>query len=568
MAEPTQVMELPQHSARGRGRPPRRRWRWVIALVPVLLVVALVVAWALDTSSGAVDRNVRVESTDVGGVTEDELPARIAEVAERYASRPVDIVTRDRTYSTTAGEIGLTVDERATIAEVLAVGDDTPLFARPFEWAVSLFSTHDVAPSLRVDEATAAVTMTDLEGNDRIPPVEPSVELTDAGFEVVPGQTGQGIDHREVVSRLVSAAEDAEGDLITVEVEPRRIRPRGSDDDAAEAAARAEQLTSEPLELRTDAGSSTVPVDELRQWVVLATSDDGAVQVDLNRKKVVRSLRDQFTDIESQARSASFEVADGQVRIVPAVLGQRCCADTSADRIINALQNDRRRVRLDLVVDEPELTTEEAEELGIVEEIGSPDAFGPTTQHACCEGRVQNIHRISDIVRGQVILPGETFSVNGFVGERTIDKGFVEAGVIYDGEYTTDVGGGVSQFATTLFNAALFAGLELTEYQSHSIYISRYPRGHEATISFPAPDLKITNETPYGVLLWPEYTDTSVTVRMYSTRHAAVELGEPTASPSGRCTRWTTPRTRTYPDGSVEQDSVYALYRPGEGIDC
>jgi vancomycin resistance protein YoaR len=130
------------------------------------------------------------------------------------------------------------------------------------------------------------------------------------------------------------------------------------------------------------------------------------------------------------------------------------------------------------------------------------------------------------------------------------------------------VGGGVSQFATSLFNAALFAGLDFAAYQSHSIYIARYPRGHEATISFPQPDLAIINSTPYGVLIWPEYTDTSITVRLFSTRHATVSIESPTPSPAGRCTRWTTPRTRTYPDGRVEHDSVFALYRPAEGVNC
>ena len=179
-----------------------------------------------------------------------------------------------------------------------------------------------------------------------------------------------------------------------------------------------------------------------------------------------------------------------------------------------------------------------------------------------------NIHRIADIVRGAVIPPGETFSINEFVGRRTVEKGFVTDGVIYDGVLTQDVGGGVSQFATTLFNAALFAGLEFGEYQSHSLYISRYPRGHEATISFPNPDLQIRNTSPYGVMIWPEYTDTSITVRLFSTRHAQVSVGEPTSSPQGNCTRWTTPRTRTFPDGSTDTDSVYATYRPAEGVRC
>jgi hypothetical protein len=70
------------------------------------------------------------------------------------------------------------------------------------------------------------------------------------------------------------------------------------------------------------------------------------------------------------------------------------------------------------------------------------------------------------------------------------------------------------------------------------------------------------------VLVWPTYTDTSITVHLYSTKNVEVAIGEPSASPAGNCTRYTTPRTRTYSDGRVERDTVFARYRPAEGVNC
>ncbi|MDX1450476.1 MAG: VanW family protein, partial [Acidimicrobiia bacterium] len=128
--------------------------------------------------------------------------------------------------------------------------------------------------------------------------------------------------------------------------------------------------------------------------------------------------------------------------------------------------------------------------------------------------------------------------------------------------------GGISQFATTFFNAAFFAGLELEEYQSHSIYISRYPYGREATLSFPKPDLVVRNTTLYPVLIWTSYTDTSITVSLYSTRHIEVEETGQESRAARRCTQVETFRSRTYPDGREVDDSVIALYRPAEGLDC
>ncbi|MYB04142.1 MAG: hypothetical protein F4Y13_08175, partial [Acidimicrobiaceae bacterium] len=120
-----------------------------------------------------------------------------------------------------------------------------------------------------------------------------------------------------------------------------------------------------------------------------------------------------------------------------------------------------------------------------------------------------------------------------------------------------------------LFNAAFFAGLDFIDYQSHSIYLSRYPYGREATVSYPAPDLIVENNTPYGVMLWPTTGDSSIAVRLYSTPWVLADQTNQWSEPRGTsCTRVVTERTRTWlEDGRSETDTVRALYRP-EGLNC
>ncbi len=188
---------------------------------------------------------------------------------------------------------------------------------------------------------------------------------------------------------------------------------------------------------------------------------------------------------------------------------------------------------MSLATTPPALTTEAASKLGVVEKIST---F--TTNHPCCAGRVTNIHKMADIVNGHVVLPGETFSLNGFVGERDKARGFVEAPMILDGLYVDSVGGGVSQFATTLFNAVFFAGLQDVQHKPHSYYISRYPAGRESTVSFPQPDFQFKNDSPNGVLIQTSYTNTSLTVTFWGTKRYDIE------SISGERTRPTTTGTR------------------------
>jgi vancomycin resistance protein YoaR len=169
---------------------------------------------------------------------------------------------------------------------------------------------------------------------------------------------------------------------------------------------------------------------------------------------------------------------------------------------------------------------------------------------------------MADIVRGYVIPPnGGHFSINEVVGPRTVENGFVLAGAIENGQHVESVGGGVSQFATTTFNAAFFAGLDIPNYQFHTEHLSRYPFGRESTVSYPEPEFRIVNNTPYGVLVWPEYTDTSITVRLYSTRFATGAQTGQTTGTNGSCTTVNTTRTRTYVDGHTETDSFSGYYR-------
>jgi vancomycin resistance protein YoaR len=119
-----------------------------------------------------------------------------------------------------------------------------------------------------------------------------------------------------------------------------------------------------------------------------------------------------------------------------------------------------------------------------------------------------------------------------------------------------------------MFNAAFFGGLALDEYQSHSVYFSRYPFGREATLSNPWPDLVLTNSTDYPVLIWPTYDDTSITVTLYSTQHIDVVELDQRVTYRRQCRHSEIDRQRTYPDGRVVVDTIEANYRPGDGIDC
>jgi vancomycin resistance protein YoaR len=138
-----------------------------------------------------------------------------------------------------------------------------------------------------------------------------------------------------------------------------------------------------------------------------------------------------------------------------------------------------------------------------------------STKFKCCEPRTKNIARIAKLMDGVVVEPGRAFSVNQHVGARTADKGFVSAPSILDLEYTETIGGGVSQFATTLYNALYDAGFPIIEHKPHSHYIPRYPDGVEATLSWPGPDLVFKNDSEHPLVIKTTVASDRVTVKLY-----------------------------------------------------
>ena len=171
-----------------------------------------------------------------------------------------------------------------------------------------------------------------------------------------------------------------------------------------------------------------------------------------------------------------------------------------------------------------------------------------TTYFPYAEYRNVNIGRAAEIIDGTLLKPGETFSLNDTVGERTEANGFTKGYIISDGILIQDLGGGVSQMATTTFNAMFFAGLEDVEHKPHSFYIDRYPVGREATVAWGAVDLRFTNDTPYGVLIHTNVTPSTpsssgvVTVTMYSTKYWDI------TTTTGERYNLTQPKTRRIDD--------------------
>jgi vancomycin resistance protein YoaR len=174
---------------------------------------------------------------------------------------------------------------------------------------------------------------------------------------------------------------------------------------------------------------------------------------------------------------------------------------------------------LPLATAQPGRSTSEAQAMGITGTVGSYE-----TLYGGDPNRIHNVRLVAHLVDDKLIAPGATFSFNGTTGERSAEKGFLEAPVIVNGELQTGLGGGVCQVSTTVFNAAYEAGLPISARTNHALYISHYPLARDATVNYPDIDLKFVNDTGHWLLLRTWVGSSSLTAVLYGTPvHRRVE---------------------------------------------
>jgi vancomycin resistance protein YoaR len=213
--------------------------------------------------------------------------------------------------------------------------------------------------------------------------------------------------------------------------------------------------------------------------------------------------------------NADWAISKSGIRVIPDQAGHTLDVPRSAKAVLRAALVTApalRSAKLTVESATADRTTAEARAMNIKGLVASYQTF-----YGGDPNRIHNVQLVSHLVDGHVIAPGETFSFNGATGERSEDKGFLEAPVIINGELKTGLGGGVCQVSTTVFNAAYEAGLPIVSRTNHALYISHYPQGRDATVNYPDTDLKFTNDTGHWLLLRTWVGPSSLTVALYGT---------------------------------------------------
>jgi vancomycin resistance protein YoaR len=482
----------------------RRRRPVVVAGVLVALAAVYVVAaaWLGDR----VPRGTTVSGVAVGGQSREQASATLAAALGPAAAQPVVLASTAGTVSATPKALGLSVDVPATVDGLVG------LSLRPASLWAHLAGGSPRPAAVRVDEKafTAAVEKSRAELDAE--PVEGSISLQGGTVTVrrpAPGSTTH-------VERTADAVRRAWPGERTVEVAAVPAPPKVTAQELERVRSDfADTAVSAPVTVTADGTSFAIAPKTFAPAIVLTPDASGRItpRADPAKLAAVVHAAAEKAGVEVEARDAVVTFAGRTPTVRPHTPGVALDDASATAQVWRAISTTTRTATVTTTSTQPTFTTAIATATLPKEKISS---F--TTRFPAGQPRVHNIKVASKIINGTYIPPGGQFSMNGILGERTKAKGYVEAGIIRGGRAATSYGGGISQVSTTIFNAAFFSGMQLDAWTPHYYYISRYPEGREATISWPDLHNKFTNTTDGGVLIQVATTSSSITVTFWGTK--------------------------------------------------
>jgi vancomycin resistance protein YoaR len=495
----------------------RRLPRAVLAGVLVVVLAAGLVATLELTAAGRVRRGVRVGGVDLSGLTRAAATDRLEAAAGPIQAAPVALQAGTASLRLPRSRAGVALDVEASVDAAMEVGRGGPLDAHRF---TGWFSRIDLPWKARVAAARLDRQLAVLDrrvGSEvREPTLRIGTSAASAGavpVELVAGRPGKTVDRAGAQAALLAAAAAPTGATVRL---PIGERPPSVGQEAARATAdRAATLLGAPVEVTAGDGRADLRPADLAP-LLRTEAAAGELRLRLDPAGLDRLLRRRAGFAYTEPRDARFQPAGTGIRILPGEAGLEVVPRRAAAAVLEAGTagaGTDRSAALPTTVTQPELTTKEAKGLGVREVMSTYT----TTFNAGDAPRVHNIGLIAAAVHGSLVRPGEVFSMNGATGQRTAAKGYRTAHVIQDGEIVDGLGGGVCQAGTTMFNAAFFAGLPVTQRRNHSLHISHYPMGRDATLDWPGTDLKFRNDSPYGIYITSRATPSTLTFTFWST---------------------------------------------------
>lgn len=505
----------------------RARLKWIATGAAGALVLGIIGTATAYAAVPDIPRDIQVLGINIGGKSKAHaakvLKAGLAVRAEELA-HPVTVSIEGRQATIQPQDVGLAVDVDATVKQAASRRTN------PFK----MFGKSELTPVINVDGARLVAALQPTAAELSTPATLPAIQFDGLTPKPVYPVTGHGLDPATAAKALTDTWLRKATVMPIVDIVPASSK----EDVDRMVTDLATPAVNAPVTVTTAKGELTLTPEQIAAGLVIDSDEKGKLTPHVDEARLRLAMAADLGKVEVQPKNAT--VGDGQ--ILASQGGELLDTATLSHDLMAVLPAAApRNVTATVKPVQPATTEGHLADLGVKEQVST---FTTYFTGGLSSSRSINIITGAKKVDGAIVKPGETFSLNDFTGPRGYAEGYKDAPIIMNGKLTPGVGGGMSQFTTTLYNAAYYAGLEDVEHHPHSIYFSTYPSVVESTIFYPTLDLKFKNNTPYGILIDTSFTDDSLTVSVWSTKYY-----ESVATEWSEKRNWTSPEPVHVPAG-------------------
>lgn len=490
-------------------------------------LVAGALVYLEQSYAGRILPNVSVRGVPVGNLTRDDARAAIEATFAPFLAQPVVLTYSGRSWTPTLAELGVTLEIDEALDAALTVGRGNDLFTNLQQIGAVWQYGVELPLRLSIDQEAMQRYLLARVAEVERPAVDARLVLNGTTVQVEPSAAGRQVLVIETLHEILAAIQDLNPD--TVALRTRALEPALRDDAAFVAQDQIAAMLAGPITLLVDNRSFVWSLDELARMIRVERVADPAgdrLVVSIDREMVMDKLIALGDSTEVKGTYPRLNWNDGRLEIFQeGKPGRRIDEAQALAEVLAALTKpaDQRTIAVSFREIPPPISAANLDQLGITTLIG----VGRSDFTGSAPYRVTNIQAGMRLLHGVLIAPGEEFSFNQTIGRIDGSNGFVEGYAIIQNRTQLEWGGGICQDSTTVFRAAFWAGLPITERWGHSFYINWYDRygfgpygdgpGMDATIFTGGPDLKFLNDTG-GWILMQTLVDTQrnlAEVRLY-----------------------------------------------------
>jgi len=521
-------------------------WMRMLAMFLLGLALALVISVGAvlayeQAHAGRIGAGVHVGSVDVSGLTRDEAAARLTAAYASLGQGTLTLKVPDGTSTASYASLGRRLDVNAVVDAALAVGRTGNPLQRVSDEIRVAFKGTTIAPVVTFDQAALASGIGSVASAVSIAPVNATIKSSPTGYTSTASAEGRRLSESAFASQVMTALGPVDAgaqQTLDISADLVAIAPTFSSASAAQTAAAANADIA-PIVLSHETDTWTIPAATVASWLVVTVKPGGTYDVQADPTKVSATLNGLATKINRKAVNATFLISKAN-KVFGVVAGKdgRTLDVAGSVTLIQGLLAHRATgvatttLTPSVTTVAPALSTAAATSAAPqMRAISSWTTYYVPGAH---NGNSANITIPAMAIDGTVVAPGAMFDFWKAVGTVSAAKGYKLGGAIINGHSVEGktIGGGICSTSTTLFNAALRAGLETDARANHYYYISRYPLGLDATVwqdGSAVQDMSFTNDTPYPILIRTYARPGIVRFTLYSVPNGrTVSISKPT----------------------------------------